>query len=120
MQIISIGNDIEEVKRFKRLLNSKPYLLKKIFTQYEWEYSESKVQSQTLAGIWCAKEAVVKSIYSIKAIEIRHVEIKHDQFGAPYVFKILNSNLMQNYNFNISISHSKKYATAVCIAQKTF
>ena len=118
--MISVGNDIEEVSRFKRLLEIKPQLLQKIFSQYEWEYSSSKNQAQTLAGIWCAKEAVVKALFRYEILDIRNVLIKHHHSGAPYVDNIENFNLFKNFEFSISISHTKNYASAVCIVQKLF
>ena len=117
--MISVGNDIEEVSRFKRLLEIKPQLLQKIFSQYEWEYSLSKNQAQTLAGIWCAKEAVVKAVFRYRILDIRDVLIKHHQSGAPYVFHIQKFEVFKNFEFSISISHTKNYASAVCIVQKS-
>lgn len=116
--MISVGNDIEEVSRFKHLLEIKPRLLQKIFSQYEWDYSLSKNQAQTLAGIWCAKEAVVKAVFNSKIIDVRDVQIQHHKSGAPYVFHIQHFEMFANFKFSISISHTKNYAAAVCIVEK--
>lgn len=117
--MISVGNDIEEVSRFKHLLEIKPQLLQKIFSQYEWEYSLSKNQAQTLAGIWCAKEAVVKALFRYEIIDVRDVEIQHHKSGAPYVFDIQQFEMFADFEFSISISHTKNYASAVCMVQKS-
>jgi holo-[acyl-carrier protein] synthase len=116
--MISVGNDIEEVARFKHLLENKPKLLLKIFTAYEWEYASFKNQAQTLAGIWCAKEAVVKALSSYSSLDIRNVEIKHHQNGAPYVSNIQHFSSYKSFEISVSISHTKNYAAAVCIIQK--
>jgi holo-[acyl-carrier protein] synthase len=112
----SIGADIEEVTRFSRLLHVKPQLLQKIFTPYEWEYSKSKYQSQTLAGIWCAKESVVKAMSELNIVlNMQDVCIAHKQNGVPFVEKITNMNDINEFDIKISISHTKNYATAVCL-----
>ena len=116
--MISVGNDIEEVSRFKRLLEIKPQLLQKIFSQYEWDYSINKNQAQTLAGIWCAKEAVVKAICNYAIVDVRDVQIRHRSNGAPFVFLILNYEIIQELDFSVSISHTKIFASAVCMVQK--
>ena len=111
----NIGTDIEEVLRFKRLLNLKTQLLQKIFTPYEWEYAKTKHATQTLAGIWCAKESVVKAMSGLnETINIQDVHIAHKINGTPFVKKIKNINDIENFDIKLSISHTKNYATANC------
>lgn len=113
--MISVGNDIEEVSRFSNLLTSKPDLLKKIFTDYEWNYSVKKHQARTLAGIWCAKEAVVKAVTCGTKIDIRDVHIGHHLNGAPYVASIKGVSHINKLQIKISISHTKLFASAICV-----
>ena len=113
--MISVGNDIEKVERFLHLLRSRPDLLKKIFTEYEWDYSSKKNQARTLAGIWCAKEAVVKALSYKIVVDIRDVEIKHHKNGVPFVYSINGVTYLNKLRIQVSISHCKNYATAVCI-----
>lgn len=109
------GLDIEEVKRIRRLLELKPLLLKKIFTIYEWEYALTRNTAQTLTGIWCAKEAVVKAFSFVGGIDIRDVKISHHANGAPYLFQINNFEFSPVYRVVLSISHTRNYAVANCI-----
>lgn len=112
----NIGTDIEEVLRFKRLLNLKPQLLQKIFTPYEWEYAKNKHTAQTLSGIWCAKESVIKAMSGLNIVlNIQDVYIGHKNNGIPFVEKITNLNDIDDFDIKISISHTKNYATAVCL-----
>ena len=109
-----IGIDIQSIPRIEYLLSNKPNIIKKFFSTYEWEYAEKKAKmSQSLTGIWCAKEAVVKAFSSIEPLDITDVKLKHNPNGEPYIFSIENDRLMQEYNIHISISHSKDYATAI-------
>ena len=109
-----IGIDIESIERIKILFDKKPKIIKRFFSNYEWEYAEEKANRfQTLTGIWCAKEAVVKAYANIKPILITDVKIKHNINGEPYVFSISNKEIISPIKISISISHSKDYATAV-------
>jgi holo-[acyl-carrier protein] synthase len=114
--MISIGTDIESIKRFDNLLHLKPKILQRFFSDYEWNYANKKNVSQTLTGIWCAKEAVVKAFSSIHAIDIRSVYISHHKNGEPFVEKILGFKYEKKFNVKISISHSNDYAVANCLA----
>ena len=111
-----VGIDIVSIPRIEYLLSNKPNIIKNFFSKYEWEYAENKANiSQTLTGIWCAKEAVVKSFATIEPIFITEIKLKHNSIGIPYILSIANKNLMNKYKINISISHSKEYATAIAM-----
>lgn len=119
LNMLYTGIDIEEVDRIGHLLKVKPLLLKKLFTAYEWEYAHGKLPSQTLTGIWCAKEAVVKAFSSIITLDIRDIMINHNLQGAPFLYEIKHFLFREQYQVIISISHTKKYAVANCIVSST-
>jgi phosphopantetheine--protein transferase-like protein len=111
-----VGTDIESVDKFKKLINLKKKLIKRIFFESEYNYAINKVNSdQSLAGIWCAKEAVVKSFSEFNIITVREVEIICEKNCAP---KAVIKNLKVkdlNFNISVSISHTKEYATAIAV-----
>lgn len=112
-----IGIDIESVSRFENLYLHKKRLLEKMFNPSEWNYAVKKANpSQTLTGIWCAKEAVLKALYSYEPLFIKDITIMHKDTGQPFV--LLNSELVQSASIKISISHTNEYATAVAILSK--
>ena len=114
-----VGIDIEDISRFERLYIRKPSLLKSLFSSYEWEYSLIKPKPyQTLAGIWCAKEAVVKAFSTIIELSIRNVNIIHLENGSPQA-NIIGSKYNSTLKIDISISHSNQQATAIAIIKKT-
>ena len=113
-----IGIDIESVIRIKSLLERKPDILNRFFSSYELDYAQQKANpAQSLTGIWCAKEAIVKAFSSFnEVIFITDIEIHHNvSSNAPYVFHITNQNLLKQYNIDVSISHTSEYATAIAI-----
>lgn len=112
-----IGIDIESISRFENLFANKKRLLERMFNESEWVYANSKTNpSQTLTGIWCAKEAVLKAVYPSYPIFIKDITIKHKVTGEPYAE--LNCKEVESELINISISHSKDYATAVAVMIK--
>lgn len=89
-----------------------------MFSKYEWNYAQRKHTAQTLTGLWCAKEAVVKAIHLHEHfVQITDVCISHHPNGAPYIKEIKNKDIT-SYHLSVSISHTKNYATAVCICSK--
>ena len=113
----SIGIDIEEVKRFKRLLVNRKSLLEKLFSAYEWTHANQKNSPQTLAGIWCAKEATVKALSNFYKVTPTDVYISHLSSGRPFVLMI-KEVCIKNFHIDISISHTKSTATAICLISK--
>ena len=119
--IVGIGNDIIEIERIEKAI-SKEGFKNKIYTQRELENIRKRGnRTETYAGIFSAKEAISKAIGTgVREFSLIDLEILNDDLGKPYVVvsekldKILR-NKKENYQIEISISHSKKYATAMAI-----
>jgi phosphopantetheine--protein transferase-like protein len=112
---IYVGTDIESVKRFKNLAETEK-ALKNIFFKNEYNYAKNKSSfEQSLTGIWCAKEAVVKSFSPIKTLNVKDVEIICKKNTAPKVLIKKNKKPELKFEITISISHNKDYATAVAV-----
>lgn len=113
------GIDIEEIGRFEKINIEK--FMDKYFTENEKKYVFSKKNHlETLAGIFCGKEAVLKAfkIGIGKGISLKQIEIEHNN-GVPNVKRNETiENLLKKENLteiDISISHTKNLAEAVCI-----
>ena len=119
--IVGIGNDIIEIERIEKAI-SKEGFKNKIYTQRELKNIEKRGnRTETYAGIFSAKEAISKAIGTgVREFSLTDLEILNDDLGKPYVVvsekldKILKTK-KENYQIEISISHSKKYATAMAI-----
>ena len=119
--IVGIGNDIIEIERIEKAISKESFKIK-IYTQRELENIEKRGDRvETYAGIFSAKEAISKAIGTgVREFSLTDLEILNDDLGKPYVVvserldKIIKSK-KENYQIEISISHSKKYATAVAI-----
>ena len=119
--IVGIGNDIIEIERIEKAI-SKEGFKNKIYTQRELENIRKRGnRTETYAGIFSAKEAISKAIGTgVREFSLTDLEILNDDLGKPYVVvsekldKIIKDK-KEDYQIEISISHSKKYATAIAI-----
>ena len=119
--IIGIGNDIIEIERIEKAI-SKEGFKNKIYTQRELENIKKRGnRAETYAGVFSAKEAISKAIGTgVREFSLIDLEILNDDLGKPYVVvsekldKIIKSK-KEDYQIEISISHSKKYAIAIAI-----
>ena len=119
--IVGIGNDIIEIERIEKAI-SKEGFKDKIYTQRELENIKKRGnRAETYAGVFSAKEAISKAIGTgVREFSLTDLEILNDDLGKPYVIvsekldKIIK-NKKEDYQIEISISHSKKYAIAMAI-----
>ena len=119
--IVGIGNDIIEIERIEKAILKEGFK-NKVYTERELENIEKRGnRTETYAGIFSAKEAISKAIGTgVREFSLTDLEILNDDLGKPYVVvsekldKILK-NKKEDYQIEISISHSKKYATAMAI-----
>ncbi len=107
MQILGLGTDIVEISRIRASIENE-HFIKRFFTENEMKYAENKTnREQTYAGIFCAKESIVKAYGTgFRDIKFVDIEILHDELGKPF------SN---DKNIILTISHCKEYATATAI-----
>ena len=119
--IVGIGNDIIEIERVEKAILKEGFK-NKVYTQKELENIEKRGnRTETYAGIFSAKEAISKAIGTgVREFSLTDLEILNDDLGKHYVVvsekldKILKTK-KEDYQIEISISHSRKYATAMAI-----
>lgn len=113
------GVDIIEIERI-RAASARASFLRGVFTERELRYWETHGKSvETLAGLWCAKEATVKALGCGFRFRPTAVEILHTPEGAPAV--VLHGKAAERFaeiTVEVSISHCKAYAVAVAIGKK--
>jgi holo-[acyl-carrier protein] synthase len=97
-----IGIDLVYVPEFKKQLElGQDSFLKNLFG--DSEIKNQKIEH--LAGIWAAKEAVVKAL-GVTDISLREIAIRYNAKGQPYAE--VNEQVL-----NLSIAHHGDYAVAV-------
>ena len=115
--MISIGTDIVNIDRIKKLSNDTTFL-NKIFTDKEIRYCKTYSKSFIhLSGKYAAKEAVKKAVLSAKLLDnisMKDIEVLNNEDKSPYV--IIHNK--KHVNCKISISHDGKYAIAYALIEK--
>ena len=107
------GVDIMLISRMEKSIKSEAFL-KKVFSESERVYIKDKAnQAQTAAGMFCAKEAVLKAMgKGIGDIPLREIEILHRESGAPFV------EMGGAFSIHISISHMGDAAVAMAVLEE--
>ncbi len=115
---ITCGTDIIEIERIKESIeNIGEKFLKRVFTDKEIEYCESKKAQkyQHYTGRFAAKEAAFKAISKILkdkySVCWKDFEVINDEQGRPYL-TLYNVDTTKIESIDVSISHCKLYATA--------
>jgi len=119
INMYSIGTDIVNVERIKKLLNDNgEKFINKVYTENELQYCNANSEPHIhFSGKYAAKEAVKKALLSknlIENISLKKIEILNNKNKSPYV-KIDD---LDNININITISHESEYAVAFALIEK--
>lgn len=110
-----IGIDIVNIERFENIpYHSKRGLYKRIFLPSEIKYClKYKNPYEHFAGKFAIKEAVKKSVH----VNIPLLKIKTSHSNSKPRVDILDEKL-DKFVFIVSISHDKKFAVGVVLAEK--
>ena len=111
-----MGLDLCEIDRMRPRLEDR--FLERNFTEREADYIRSRgaQAAQSMAGIWAAKEAVMKALGTGIAFPMREVEVCHTALGQPTV--ALHGKAAETANggsFLLSITHEGGMAAAVAL-----
>lgn len=110
-----IGIDLCEVARMQRLLDE-GHSLRRMFTEEEQAYIKSKGASaaQTMAGLFAAKEAVLKALGTGMTIPMTDIVISHTELGQP-VAELHGKAAALGGQVMISITHEAGMAAAIAV-----
>ncbi len=107
-----IGIDIVDANRFLEIKKEDFLSWKKVFTESEWQYCFGKPKpSRHLAGIFAAKEAIMKALGKNLMKRYDCIEIVHNQYGKP----IADIKISNNRKAEVSISHDAGFVVATAI-----
>ncbi len=121
--IFGIGTDIIEINRIRQAVERKNFK-ERVYTENERDYCQNrgKQAAASFAARFAGKEAFFKALGTGIFTDLTDVEILNDSAGKPEIFlhgKALEffrrSNLDKIF---LSLSHSKDYATAVCVLKR--
>ena len=120
--ILGIGTDIIEIERIDRVIKNTPMFLEKIFTKRELdELNKSTLRVESVAGNFAVKEAVSKAVGTgMRGFSFNDIEVLRDEIGKPIVQvsdKVKDIIKVDNYTFNVSISHNRTCAIAFVVLE---
>jgi len=113
-----LGLDLLEIERFEQVLERRPRIADRLFTEAEREYAASKARpGQHLAARFCAKEAVAKAL-ALEGWSFTDVEVVATG-GAPDVRLSGSAGARADelgVRVRLSLSHTDTTAGAVALA----
>jgi holo-[acyl-carrier protein] synthase len=112
-----VGIDLLDVERFERVLERRPRIAERVFTDAEREYAASRARpAMHLAARFCAKEAVAKAL-GLSGWSFRDVEVVAT--GAAPGVRLSGSVAERAAELGgevaISLTHTDELAGAVAI-----
>lgn len=121
--IVGIGCDIIEIERIARAIKSESFI-RRVFTAEEAAYCQRRGQqaAASFAARFAAKEAVLKALGTgLREGSLQEIAVDNDGLGKPLVqlsghFAMLAKQLGVK-NIQISLSHSRDFATAYVIME---
>lgn len=114
--IAGIGIDTVEIERVEKAMEN-PRFVNHVFTPNE---QRRITGASTAAGIFAAKEAVVKALGTgfSRGIKFTDVEVLRDEGCAPYAILYgVAAEIADGKRIMISISHDKGHAVAMAILE---
>ena len=120
--MISVGIDMVEISRIKKSMTN-PRFFKVVFSEAENEALQEKLTAQSVAARFCAKEAFSKALGTgFRKFGFKDVQVFKDTLGKPYI--VLSEKVKplldkSNYEISLSLSHTKYYACAVVVIEKS-
>lgn len=109
-----MGLDLCQVDRMREHLEDR--FMEKYCTEAEAAYVRSRgaQAAESLAGIWAAKEAVLKALGTGIALPLREVEVSHTEAGQP-IIRLHGQAQRIGGSFMVSITHEGSMAAAVAV-----
>lgn len=120
--ILGIGNDLVDLDRFRRVLERRPGLIEKLFTDSEREYAQRRSDpTERYAVRFAAKEATLKALgVGIGAADWHDIEVRRADDGRPSL--VLGGRALRLaeaqgvVGWELTLSHSGIVAQAVVVA----
>ncbi len=124
MDILGIGTDIIECPRIGKMVeNHGELFLRRVYTDREIRYCQSRKHAiEHFAGLWAAKEAILKAIGKgwSQGVAWTDIEVRQGHSGQPRVLVAGGAKeaaIQKGIgNILVSISHCRTYATAYAMA----
>ena len=121
MRIVGIGVDVVDVERVRRLLERRPRVRERVFTDEEITYCDDKsAPAGSYAARWAAREACIKALGGIRGVRWHDIAVRRERSGAPSLAlegpARVRADELGATQVLLSLTHERSVATAFCIA----
>lgn len=121
-QTVGVGLDLVDVERFAQLLERRPRVVQRLFTQRE--ITDSRERPERLAARFAAKEATMKVLgVGLGAARFGDIEVRRESGGAPSLHVSgAAARLAAEVGvttWHVSLSHSALSAGALVIGTRS-
>lgn len=114
--IVGIGVDVVDLARFALILDRRPHLGERLFTERERD-----APVQTLAATFAAKEALAKVLGAPDGLGWQDVEVRRDETGRPTLHVsgtvAAAASALGVSTWHVSLSHDGGTAVAMVVAE---
>ena len=120
--MIGLGIDAVDVERFRRLLERRPQLLRRVFTDAERTTMSARADPVPgLAARFAAKEATMKALGTgLGGVRFADVEVVRGAAGAPCLeitgLAAARAAALGVRSWHLSLTHTDSVAAAVVVA----
>jgi holo-[acyl-carrier protein] synthase len=127
MDILGIGTEIIECPRIGKMVeNHGELFLRRVYTDREIRFCQSRKHAiEHFAGLWAAKEAILKALGPgwTHGVSLTDIEVRQGQRSQPRVLVAGEAKALAIRrgigDVLVSISHCRTYATAYALALGT-
>ena len=115
--VLGVGVDLCGIDRMRSQLEHETFL-RRCFTEREIAYIRGRgaQAADSLAGLWAAKEAVLKALGTGLTVPMTDIEITHTDLGQPVcVLRGEALRLSRGGTLRLSITHEGDLAAAFCV-----
>jgi holo-[acyl-carrier protein] synthase len=125
--VLGVGIDVVDVPRFEIVMNRRPRILDRLFT--EGEQRDARGRAERLAARFAAKEAVMKALgtglggFALTDVEVQRDDGEGPTRGAPRV--VLHgaaaalADQRQAGTIHLSLTHTTEVAIAFVVAERS-
>lgn len=116
---LEVGTDIIEVERIEAAVKRWSRFAERVYTARERERCLTRLNwAEELAGRFAAKESVIKCLG--RRVPWHDIEVLNEPSGKPFVLLSGRArDLAGEAVVQVSISHCRRYATAVAVLVRT-
>ena len=121
MDIVGLGVDICEIERMERALARHPTLARRVFTEEERVYCDSRARpAESYAGRFAAREAAIKALGGYRGRRWQDISVSRQPSGAPGVVLAGNARSRAEAlgvdRLLVTFTHERTSAIAFCMA----